>query len=77
MIRLTDEEIGNTIDLETEGTFPCSDGSANYTFDCRPIATAQLKKVYDWGYEDCPHNDTTKKKCDECWQALLKEIEEG
>lgn len=44
-LRLTDEEIGDAIHLDTEYTFPCSDGSSNITFDCRPIADAQLAKA--------------------------------
>jgi hypothetical protein len=42
---LTDEEIGDLADLEVEYTFPCSDGSYTSTFDCRPVAQAQLQKI--------------------------------
>jgi len=42
---LTDEEIGDSLDLETSYTFPCSDGSSTTTTDCRSVAQAQLQKI--------------------------------
>ena len=42
---LTDEEIGDSLGLDTEYEFPRSDGSVTSTIDCRPVARAQLDKV--------------------------------
>ena len=44
--------------------------------DCR--AVAQLKKVVEWGGEDCPHKydppfNGMKRECSYCWQAPKKE----
>ena len=49
------------------------------------VAEAQLKKVYEWGNEDCfdhPYRSRIKSeeynrkkhRCPECWQSLLEEI---
>lgn len=41
---------------------------------------AQLKKVFEWGEETCPHDlfgegtQCFKHACDECWQSLKKEL---
>ena len=45
-----------------------------------PYLKAQLKKVWEWGNEDCPHNPKpirlkVKRGCVACWQALLEEIQ--
>jgi len=78
MILLTDEEI------------QCQEGRCmlpSTEYD-RQIAKAQLRNVVEWGNEDCPHNPAIpnsrvfrhalkKRQCEECWQALLKEIEKG
>jgi len=82
MIQLTDEEIG-AIDIgcgmsEIDGTEPFY----SYKYEYHLIK-AQLKKVYNWGHEDCPHHAATrhidkplnrKFQCAVCWQALLEEI---
>lgn len=46
------------------------------------IAKAQLKKVYDWGDEPCPHHQLTSAKKRDCcictmgiWQALVSYAE--
>lgn len=41
---LSDEEIGDLLDLEKEYTYPCSDGSKMMTIDCRQVAQAQREK---------------------------------
>lgn len=61
----------------------------NWWLDCKvtpqsSIAKAQLKKVYEWGDEDCyDHNGEQRKEqgwrvkrreCPLCWQALLEEV---
>jgi len=44
------------------------------------VARIQLKKVAEWGKETCPHDlfgegtQCFKHACDECWQALKKEV---
>jgi len=46
--------------------------------DCRAIAKAQVKKIYQWGEEPCPHGGKGQRKkrhCYGCWQQLKKEIE--
>ena len=42
---LTETEIGDLLDLDTEHTFPCSDGSYTSTVDCRPIPQAQVNNI--------------------------------
>ena len=54
----------------------CSDGYGG-------VAQAQLKKVVEWGDEDCDGDDThwgtiysplkPKRQCPQCWQALKEE----
>ncbi len=47
---------------------------------CKAISEAQLKKVYRWGNEYCPHcnkeREGLKRWCAQCWQALLGEMKE-
>ena len=53
------------------------------------IAKAQVKKAYEWRNEECTEHDHTinisgfnhkvivmHNDCEECWQALLEEINE-
>ncbi len=42
---LTPEEIGDNLDLEVEGTYPCSDGSSVMTISVDELLKAQLRKV--------------------------------
>ena len=73
MIRLSPEEIDKLWTSYDRKT---------YEVDAilRNVAKAQLKKVYEWGNEPCPHTHdilldiSFKRQCDECWQALLEEI---
>ena len=41
-------------------------------------ANAQMKKMFKWGLETCPHTSGVtrwyKHACDLCWQALEEEI---
>ncbi len=81
-IVLTDEEISKYIDnLSLDDTF-------DNWLEGKPwkiVAKAQLKKVVEWGKEECPHeydivaNINMKRECFICWQemeqALLKEVE--
>ena len=38
MEQLSDESIGNLLDLDSYYTYPCSDGSSKITVDCRLVA---------------------------------------
>ena len=39
------------------------------------IRKAQLKKVSEWGDEQCPHRKNwLRRECDSCWQTLLDEV---
>ncbi len=77
MIQLTDEEIEYEIKYVYEhNTLPIE-------VLLKPLIQstnkAQLKKVHDWGNEDCPHNPKpirlkVKRGCIACWQALLEEV---
>ena len=40
---LSDEEIGDCLDLENDYEYPCSDGSRLHTIDCHKVAQAQRK----------------------------------
>lgn len=71
MIRLTDEEIMDVVLDEGLGVIADE--------DTRAIAKTQLKRVVEWGDEECPHepwvhDDAKKHTCDKCWQALLEEV---
>jgi hypothetical protein len=40
---------------------------------------AQIKKIYDWGMETCPHYKVNKgiynpmkRECEKCWTELLR-----
>lgn len=83
MILLTDKETGDAIELDTEYKFPRSDGSETWTFDCRPIAKAQIKKVVEWLEEhlSCDSNgdlcgEPIRVLAEEDWRALQKEAED-
>lgn len=74
MIRLTDEEIENTI-----RPYP---PYLEFMPEVSVVIKAQLKKVYEWGNEPCPHWKVNKgiynpkrRECDICWSELKKEIE--
>lgn len=80
MIQLTDEETEMIVARHRKECEPC-----DYSF-VEAGAEAQLKKVVDWGNEDCPHNredfysgekrPRCKHQCPKCWQALLEEVKE-
>ena len=66
-VGLTDEEISNALD-EQFGT-----DKERFQF----VAQAQLKKVVEWGNEDCLaelHRGGKRRNCPECWQSLLDEV---
>ena len=72
---LTDEEIQVIFDrAKRTPTAPVD------CYICRKnLAKAQLKKVVEWGNEDCPHNTPSgrvkfARECHLCWQTLLKEV---
>lgn len=79
---LTDEEIGNLY-----GEW-CKNPNPPYTRFMQVVAQAQDRKTrkatHDWGDEVCrehprivngvQHN-TCKRRCNKCWQSLLKEVE--
>ena len=72
---LTDEEMEGVVDLAEENTYPVPDGSWVGTFDCRPIAKAQLRHVVEM-VEATPqdnrwHAATVIKWHD--WQQLRRE----
>ena len=76
MILLTDEAIHKHY-LHIKDSF-----IPRYLDTGRETARAQIKKVYEWGNEDCPHAGYVldnpllhKHDCYECWRALLKEVE--
>ena len=65
MMLLTDEEQMRAYDFDwCEGNIGA-------------VAKAQLKKVVEWGDEECSKHGggRFKRECRLCWQALLKEIE--
>ena len=75
MILLTDEEI--SLALRNQGY------TDEVHAELQVVAEAQLKKVNDWAYEDCPHHAVTRRKdkplhrkreCSICWQALSEEV---
>jgi hypothetical protein len=41
---------------------------------CKATSQAQIKKIYDWGNEPCPHDSpfgvNYKRECDKCWSEL-------
>ena len=77
MIRLTDEEI-TELWKQLNKQYPKLDRITSI----REGAKAQLKKVVEWGNEDCaclreegshiPH----RHFCPRCWQALVEEVKE-
>lgn len=40
---MSDNEIGDLLDLEKEYTYPCSDGSYTTTIDCHKVVQSQAK----------------------------------
>ena len=76
MIRLTDKEISPFVEVMQEEAKVDIDG----------LLKAQLKKVVEWGDEDCfDHNGARRREqgwhikrrvCPECWQTLLEEVKE-
>ena len=76
MILLTDEEIKGALRFMGEDV-----GGHNwYEHTEKAIAKSQLKKVVEWGDEDCTDRSQSgtmkKRECGFCWQALLEEIGE-
>ncbi len=73
MILLTPEEL---VRLASEYK---SEGLYQYALKERTaIAKAQLRKVVEWGEEDCPHRKQfvdipyPKRTCSICWSGLRK-----
>ena len=44
-VKLTPTEIGDALDLEKEGRYPCSDGSEAWTISVDALIEKQLSKV--------------------------------
>lgn len=44
-------------------------------YDPYQISKAQLKKVVEWGEEECSlsSNNQPRRRCGQCWEDLLKE----
>jgi hypothetical protein len=81
MIRLTEEEIGFVIrnSLSKEDA-ELGDYTWAVTDTDKAIAQAQIKKLYDWGMETCPHYKVNKgiynpmkRECEKCWTELKGE----
>ena len=80
-ILLTEEEIRQAEhESYLKGKWQDDDG----VLESKPryIAKAQVKKVVEWGDEECPHPSTfdgqllgKKRNCPECWREILKGIE--
>jgi hypothetical protein len=68
--RLTDEEMSKLSNIFSEG-FTGRVGIL--------IAQAQLrkdlKKMIEWGEEQCPHSMLKKQYCAHCWQELKEQVE--
>jgi hypothetical protein len=54
-------------------------GSSNYE-TAKKMLIAQIKKIYDWGMETCPHYKVNKgiynpmkRECEKCWDELKGE----
>lgn len=76
---LSDEEIGDKLDLEKDYTYPCSDGSKLMTIDCREVAQAAQRTLVKWLEGDCDreHGYSVKRlECPVCWSILKKELGE-
>ena len=80
---LTDKEIIKHIDASTEYDYVDYDSCETLsTFDVHPLLKAQLKKVVGWGEEECAGHEgyqysLQRRQCSECWQSLLKEVEDA
>jgi len=75
MILLTDEEIHSAGRVNTEFKDTSNGVVCEESYDLNKILKAQLKKIYDWGNEPCPHwVGDLKRECPDCWQTLLEEI---
>lgn len=46
---LTDTQIGDLLDLNSEYTYPCSDGSQTITLDCHELLGKQADEAYGSG----------------------------
>lgn len=82
MIKLTDKEIREAV----RGMIVISGRDMDASHD---IAQAQLRKVWEWGNEDCREpahvgrrysqlkwGGVSRRMCLECWQELRREAEE-
>ena len=75
-MKLTPEEIGDNLDLETEGKYPRSDGSTVSTISVDKLLETQLDKVAEWGIEPCFEHTRgggifTRRECPKCWKTLV------
>ena len=77
MIRLTDKEISR---IEGQVLADIKPDEHIQSRVMREVAKVQLRKVVEWGSEDCLHlpgpYSMRKRACDECWQSLLEEVKE-
>lgn len=81
MILLTDEDPCEGCDKKVDDDYGrfCDIACGKYsTYLIKQAAyKAQLKKVYEWGNERCPHHSNgygSRHSCKKCWQALLEEV---
>ena len=76
MIRLDDKGITEAVNR----VYPSRTGTYRVSAADRAIRDTQLKKMVEWGNEECvehPTCETTvllRRECDACWQALYEEI---
>ncbi len=80
MMLLTDEEIDRIVLLcYTDNKISCVQWAV------KEGIKAQLKKVVEWGEEECPHKTVRaggiyqlyhRRDCPQCWQSLLEEVKE-
>ena len=85
MSLLTDEEIGDLLDLDKEKEYPCSLGSV-FTIDVGAVADASqtktLQAVAEWLREWCPGHERAASmrrrwNCNECLVAGHIQMREG
>lgn len=78
---MSDEVMGNLLDLEIEFTYPCSDGSQTTTVDCHKLAKAQaeisfragIEEVVEWINSRDDMELVSRAFWEEEWQDKLKE----
>lgn len=76
---LSDKQVGDNLDLEVEGNYPCSDGGITTTVSVDKLLKAQLKVVIEWldgfTFYDDAEGESAKAAVQYIKKTLLKEIE--